>query len=121
MLQKLPNHSLTTEEDRVRYTDGSISVTIWFDEDHSIFAFEIIFDLLMNEVALLYSKKSSPRFVNVDNEVSKPGRNLKQSIGHEGIKLTSARVKEFKRASENLPPDQRAFILKIMDSMESPE
>ena len=56
MLEKLPNHSLTSEEDRVRYTDGSISVTIWFDEDNSIFAFEVIFDLLMNEVALLYSK-----------------------------------------------------------------
>ena len=117
MLQKLPNHSLTTEEDRVRYTDGSISVTIWFDQDHSIFAFEIIFDLLMNEVALLYSKKSSPRLVNVDEDVSKPGRTLKQSIGQEKIKLTSARVKEFKRVSESLPPDQRAFILQIMDSM----
>lgn len=121
MLQKLPNHSLTTDEDRVRYTDGSISVTIWFDEDHSVFAFEVIFDLLMNEVALLYSKKSSPRFVNVDDEVSKPGRNVKQSIGHEGIKLTSARVREFKRASVSLPHDQRVFILKIMDSMESSE
>ena len=121
MLEKLPNHSLTTEEDRVRYTDGSISVTIWFDEDHSIFALEIIFDLLMNEVALLYSRKSPPRFVNVDDEVSKPGRNLKQSIGQEGIKLTSTRVEEFKIASVSLPPDQRAFILKIMDSMERPE
>ncbi|MDG0965312.1 MAG: hypothetical protein P8P49_00385 [Opitutales bacterium] len=101
----------------MKYTDGSISVTIWFDEDNSIFAFEVIFDLLMNEVALLYSKKSPLRFVNIDHGISKPGRTVKQSIGTERLQLTSARVNEFKRVSESLPDNQREFILQVMYSL----
>jgi len=119
MLEKLPNHSLTSEEDRVKYTDGSISVTIWFDEDNSIFAFEVIFDLLMNEVALLYSKKAPSRFVNIDHGISKPGRTVKQSIGTERLQITPPRVNEFKRVSESLPGDHREFILQVMYSLES--
>ena len=118
MLEKLPNHSLTSEEDRVRYTDGSISVTIWFDEDNSIFAFEVIFDLLMNEVALLYSKKAPSRFVNIDHGITKPGRTVKQSIGTERLQLTPTRVNEFKRVSESLPGNHREFILQVMNSLE---
>jgi hypothetical protein len=119
MLEKLPNHSLASEEDRVKYTDGSISVTIWFNRDNSIFAFEIIFDLLMNEVAILYSKKSPPRFVNIDNGISKPGRSVKQSIGTERLQLTSTRVNEFKRVSGSLPDNHREFILQVMYELEN--
>ncbi len=119
MLEKLANHLLTTDEDRVRYTDGSISVTIWFDGDNSIFAFEIIFDLLMNEVALLYTKNSPPRHVNIDNGISKPVRSIKQLIGNKTLQLTTTRVNEFKKVSETLPENHREFILQIMSSLEN--
>ena len=117
MLEKLPNHSLTNEEDRVRYTDGSTSVTIWFDVDNSIFAFEVIFDLLLKEFVLLYSKKSPTRFINIDDGTSKPGRTVKQSIGSQSLNFPTRRLDEFRKVSANIPAHQREFILEIMVSI----
>ncbi len=114
MLVKLPEYVFVNDEDKVRYTDGSMSVTLWFDTDNSIFAFEIIFDLLMNEMALLYSKKSPPRYVNIVNSSSKIGRTTKQSIGTESFHFPANRITEFEKKSSNLPDLERDFILKIM-------
>ncbi|MBT3667047.1 MAG: hypothetical protein HN548_06165 [Opitutae bacterium] len=117
MLEKLPEHSLVTNEERVRYTDGTISVTLWFDSDTSIFAFEIIFDLLMNEMALLYSKKSTPRYVNVEDSDLKVGRSTKQSMGSLTSRFPIEKLKEFERISTTLPEQYRSFILEIMQSI----
>ena len=114
MLVKLPDHSLITEEDRVRYTDGSISVTIWFDVDNTIFSFEIIFDLLLKEMALLYSKKSPPRYVKVEEEIPKFGHTKKQSIGSMSENLPYSRIIEFEQVSKCIPKQERNFMLKIM-------
>jgi hypothetical protein len=117
MLQKLPNHCLITEQDRVRYTDGSISVTLWFDGHNSIYVFEIIFDLLLNEIAFLYAKNSPPRFVKIDNGPLKPGRQVKQSIKLETTEFSNERLESFKKVSLSIPSEQREFILDIMQSM----
>ena len=119
MLQKLPNHCLITEQDRVRYTDGSISVTLWFDDHNAIFAFEIIFDLLLDEFAFLYAKNSPARFVKIDDGSLKPGRGGKQAIGSETTEFSNERLEEFKKVSLSIPSEQREFILNIMLSMRS--
>ena len=49
MLKKLKTHKLVDEQDRIKYASGSLSLTIWFDANAEIFAFEVIFDLLLNE------------------------------------------------------------------------
>ena len=90
MLVKLPEHVSVNDGDKVRYTDGSMSVTLWFDTDNSIFTFEIIFDLLMKEMALLYSKKSPPRYVNIENSSLKIGRTTKKSMGTESFQASSS-------------------------------
>jgi hypothetical protein len=114
MLQKLPNHCLITEQDRVRYTDGSISATLWFDDYNAIFAFEIIFDLLLDEFAFLYAKNSPVRFVKIDDGSLKPGRRRKQAIESETTEFSNERLEEFKKVSLSIPSEQREFILNIM-------
>ena len=117
MLQKLSNNSLISEDDRIRYTNGSISLTLWFDEDKSIFSFEVIFDLLQKEFAFLYSKNSPTRFVKIEDGFQKPGRTEKQSICSKTSKFTIDRLENFKEISKNIPTEQRNFILKIMNLM----
>lgn len=117
MLQKLPNHCLITEQDRVKYTDGSISVTLWFDDHNAIFAFEIIFDLLLDEFAFLYAKNSPARFVKIDDGSLKPGRRGKQAIESQTTEFSNERLEEFKKVSLSIPLEQREFILDIMRSI----
>ena len=119
MLQKLPNHCLITEQDRVRYTDGSISATLWFDDYNAIFAFEIIFDLLLDEFAFLYAKNSPARFVKIDDGSLKPGRRGKQAIESQTTEFSNERLEEFKKVSLSIPSEQREFILNIMLSLRS--
>ena len=57
MLKPTSNRSLVSEDERVRYVDGTTCLTIWFDQEKEIIAFEVIFGLVVDEWAFLYHRK----------------------------------------------------------------
>ena len=54
MLKPTSKRSLVSEDERVRYVDGTTCLTIWFDELGDIIAFEVIFGLVVDEWAFLF-------------------------------------------------------------------
>jgi hypothetical protein len=116
MLKKLASHSLIDSRDRVRYASDSISLTIWFNNDSSIFAFEVVYDLLMHEKCFFYSRKTATRYSNIVDDESKVGRSRKQIIANKDIKFDQSRIDEFISVSKSLPLKSKVFILSIMRS-----
>ena len=114
MLKKLTNHALIDEQDRVRYLDESMSVTLWFNEDNSIFGFEVIFDLLLREKSFIYNVNSRARYGNMIEENPKFGRNIKRTMDNFNAEFTLERLSEFESKSKYIPEKEREFILKIM-------
>ena len=53
MLKPIKNNSLVTERDLEKYADDSMSLTLWLDEKSGILAFELVFDLLIDEWAFI--------------------------------------------------------------------
>ena len=51
-----PNHSIVSEEERIRYVDRTNCLTIWYDEKKAILAFELIFGLAVDEWAFRYHR-----------------------------------------------------------------
>ena len=98
MLKKLANHSLIDSRDRVKYASDSMSLTIWYNNDSSIFAFEVVYDLLMNEKCFFYSRKTVARYSNIIDDESKVGRSKKQIIANKDIKLRTFITQESGRA-----------------------
>jgi len=116
MLKKLANHSLIDSRDRVKYASDSMSLTIWYNNDSSIFAFEVVYDLLMNEKCFFYSRKTVARYSNIIDDESKVGRSKKQIIANKDIKFDQGRIDEFISVSKSLPLKSKVFILSIMRS-----
>ena len=114
MLKKLTNHALIDQHDRVRYLDDSMSLTLWFNEDNTIFGFEVIFDLLLREKSFIYNVNTKARYSNMIEENPKFGRNVKRSMDNFNAVFTLERFKEFENKSKYIPKKQRDFILKIM-------
>jgi len=114
MLKKLTNHALIDEQDRVRYLDESMSVTLWFNEDNSIFGFEVIFDLLLREKSFIYNVNSRARYGDMIEENPKFGRNIKRTMDNFNTEFTIERLNEFESKSKYIPEKEREFILKIM-------
>ena len=87
MLKPLPNNSLVAERDRCRYADGDMSLTVWFDENGEIFAFELVFDLLLDEYAVRHTRGKLGKYLNVSEGELKPGRIQKQVLGSQNHSL----------------------------------
>ena len=60
MLKPTSNRSLVSEDERVRYVDGTTCLTFWYDQEKQIIAFEVIFGLAVDEWAFLYTEKEIP-------------------------------------------------------------
>ena len=114
MLKKLKNHALIDEQDRVRYLDESMSVTLWFNKDNSIFGFEVIFDLLLREKSFIYNVNSRARYGDMIEEYPRFGRNIKRTMDNFNTEFTIERLNEFESKSKYVPEKEREFILKIM-------
>ena len=105
MLKPSSNRSLVSNDDRVRYVDGTTCLTIWYDEQKEIIAFEVIFGLVVDEWAFLYHRKGTTRYCKVDD-----GNNRIQG-SHSWIK---------KELFSNRNSLKRAFLLKeILDKPKS--
>tara|TARA_X000001036_G_C20279098_1_gene643592 strand:- start:78 stop:464 length:387 start_codon:yes stop_codon:yes gene_type:complete len=110
MLKPLPNNSLVAERDRCRYADGDMSLTVWFDENGEIFAFELVFDLLLDEYAVRHTRGKLGKYLNVSEGEFKPGRIQKQVLGSQNHYLPSSRLKSFEDRADNLPRKIREHI-----------
>ena len=65
MLKPSSNRSIVSKDDRVRYVDGTTCLTIWYDEQKEIIAFEVIFGLVVDEWAFLYHRKGTTDIVRL--------------------------------------------------------
>lgn len=110
MLKPLPNNSLVAERDRCRYADGDMSLTVWFDENDEIFAFELVFDLLLEEYAVRHTRGKTGKYLKVSEGELKPGRSEKQTLGSQNYSLPSSRVGNFEARANNLPMKIREHI-----------
>jgi hypothetical protein len=105
--------SLVSEDERVRYVEGSTCLTIWYDKVKDIIAFEVIFGLIFDEWAFLYHRKGTSRYCKVDDGEGRIGRPQKQAMS--GLyDLPSSRVEEFFHFDGKLPDKDKGFILNKM-------
>lgn len=110
MLNPLPNNSLVGEQDRCRYADGDMALTVWFDAHGGIFAFELVFDLLLEEYAVRHTRGKTGKYLKVSEGELKPGRSEKQTLGSQNYSLPSSRVENFEARANNLPMKIREHI-----------
>ena len=113
-MQKLQSsRSLVSEDERFRYVDGTTCLTIWYDQEKEIIAFEVIFGLALDEWAFLYHRKGRTRYCKVDDGESRIGRPQKQAMF--GLySLPESRVKEFMNFNGQAPDREKNFVLNKM-------
>ena len=115
MLKPTTKRSLVSEDERVRYVDGTTCLTIWYGEHGDIIAFEVIFGLVVDEWAFLYHRKGTTRYCKVDDGENRFGRPQKQTMA--GVyELPMERLEEFSEFDGEVPPKEKKFVLNIMQS-----
>ena len=87
-----------------------MSLTVWFDEIGEIFAFELVFDLLLDEYAVRHTRGKLGKYLNVSEGELKPGRIQKQVLGSQNHYLPSSRLKNFEDRAGNLPRKIRDHV-----------
>jgi len=87
-----------------------MSLTVWFDEIGEIFAFELVFDLLLDEYAVRHTRGKLGKYLNVSEGELKPGRIQKQVLGAQNHYLPSSRLKNFEDRADNLPRKIRDHV-----------
>ncbi len=113
MLKPTSNRSLVSEDERVRYVDGTTCLTFWYDQEKQIIAFEVIFGLAVDEWAFLYHRKGNTRYCRVDDGENRFGRPQKQTM--QGIyNLPDSRLEEFMKFDDQVPLEQKNFVLNKM-------
>ena len=113
MLKPTTNRSLVSEDERVRYVDGTTCLTFWYDQEKQIIAFEVIFGLAVDEWAFLYHRKGNTRYCRVEDGENRFGRPQKQAM--QGIyDLPDSRLKEFMKFDDQVPLEQKNFVLNKM-------
>ena len=113
MQKATSTRSFVSEEERVRYVDGTMCLTFWFDQENQIIAFELIFGLAMEEWAFLYHRKGTIRYCRVDDGENRIGRPQKQAMS--GLyKLPVSRVKEFSLFNGQVREQEKTLVLNIM-------
>lgn len=105
--------TLVSEDERVRYVENSICLTIWYGKEREIIAFEVIFGLIVDEWAFLYHRKGSSKYCKVDDGENRIGRPQKQAMS--GLyDLPNSRVEEFGQFDGQLPDKDKNFVLNKM-------
>ncbi len=109
------NHSIVSEEERIRYVDGTSCLTIWYDEKKMILAFELIFGLAVDEWAFRYHRSGVSRYCKVDNGDSRIGRTPKQVLTG-AFSFPRERFLEFQNFEDHVPIHEKEFVLNILKS-----
>ena len=110
-----PNHSIVSEEERIRYVDGTSCLTIWYDEKKTILAFELIFGLAVDEWAFRYHRSGISRYCKVDDGDSRIGRTQKQVLSG-AFSFPRERLLEFQKFEDHIPDHEKKFVLNILES-----
>ena len=113
MLKPSSNTSLVSRDERVRYVDGTTCLTIWYDEQEEIIAFEVIFGLAIDEWAFLYHRKGMTRYCKVDDGENRFGRPQKQIMTGNYI-LPDSELEKFSHFDGVIPLKEKNFVLNIM-------
>ena len=109
------NHSIVSEEERIRYVDGTSCLTIWYDEKKMILAFELIFGLAVDEWAFRYHRSGVSRYCKVDNGDSRIGRTPKQVLTGD-FSFPRERFLEFQKIEDHVHIHEKEFVLNILKS-----
>ena len=109
-LKLLPNNSIVSQKDRKCYVSDSMSLTIWFDKKEEIFAFFLVFDLLLDECAFIHRRNGPTRYGPVDQGDARVGRHDKQTI-QESQPMPTSRLNEFEKVSLQLPEKEYQFVV----------
>ena len=110
MLKPLANPSLVSESDRCKYADDSMALTAWLDENGKYIAFELIFDLTMDEHAVRRLGTKPGRYFRLDEGENRPGRHGKQTYEKEKPLLPGSRLEDFQDRSADLPYDLACYV-----------
>ena len=113
MLKPSSNRSLVSNDDRVRYVDGTTCLTVWYDEQKEIIAFEVIFGLVVDEWAFLYHRKGTTRYCKVDDGDNRIGRPQKQIMSG-AYNLPISKIEEFSQFDGDVLLEEKNFVLNIM-------
>ncbi len=117
MLKKLTNNTLVSETDRLRYLSESMLLTIWFNEDETIFGFELIYDLMQDEKSLFYTEQIGPKFSNIIKVNPRIGRNVQGTLDSAKMVFDQSYLTKFEFNSKNLPGEIKDYICEVMHTM----
>ena len=110
-----PNHSIVSEEERIRYVDGTSCLTIWYEEKKTILAFELIFGLAVDEWAFRYHRSGVSRYCKVDDGDSRIGRTQTQVLSG-AFSFPKERLLEFQKFEDHVPDHEKKFVLNILEA-----
>jgi hypothetical protein len=120
MLKPLPNSLLVRETDRRTYADEAMSLTVWLGKEIDYIAFELVFDLTLNEFAVRRLGDKLGRYFRVNEGESRPGRHGKQFYDEVKVYLPRSRLTDFEARSANLPTNLRSYVLETLQQLLNP-
>ena len=110
------NSSIVREEERIRYADRTTCLTIWYDEQKAILAFELIFGLAVDEWAFRFHRSGTSRYCKVDDGEVRIGRVQKQVMSGAYL-LPRERIVEFQNFQDEVPAKEKEFVLNVMKDL----
>ncbi len=120
MLKPLRNNTLVRETDRLCYADGSMALTVWLDEEGCLVAFELVFDLTIDEYAVRRLGDKPGRYLRVSEGEDRPGRHEKQTYDLAYPTLPRSRIDDFDARSANLPLNLRTHVRETLVQLLAP-
>ena len=109
------NSSIVREEERISYADRTTCLTIWYDEQKAILAFELIFGLAVDEWAFRFHRSGTSRYCKVDDGDSRIGRTQKQVL-RGAFSFPRERLLEFQKFEDRVPDHEKKFVLNFLES-----
>ena len=120
MLKPLRNNTLVRETDRRIYVDGSMALTVWLDEEGYLVAFELVFDLTLDEYAVRRLGNKPGRYLRVSEGELRPGRHGKQAYDLAILSLPRSRLEDFDARSAELSQDLRSYVRETLVQLLAP-
>ena len=124
MLRPLPTGLFVKASERLRYADESMALTVWWGDERQFLAFELVFDLTLDEYAVRRLASGSPSYLRVSEGEARPGRSGKQTlVSADKPHLPRQRLEDFDARSADLPEDLRNYVrtslLELLDPDET--
>ena len=111
MLRALPTGLFVSASERLRYADESMALTVWWGDQKQFLAFELVFDLTLDEYAVRRLASGSPRYLRVNEGEPRPGRSGKQTlVSAPEPFLPRRRLDDFDARAADLPEDLRNYV-----------